>query len=327
MATLITGYNPQYSENASILTGNPDRVTVEVEDNIDEAFWKDLLKELCPQKDFHFDPYHTILNVDGSKKVITGKARIIVGAKDFNNWHIGCVDSDYDWLLSDYTDDGKAINSNKYLLQTYAYSIENLMCLPTTLTDFCREVTEEDAEFDFVDYVSKLSRIIYPLLVWSVYLYSKGNHDFTPTAWRQIMVSEMKDEQQSLAIIEHRGKAKLDELNEKYASEISDKEALVKKLSEEKMMTMENSHLFVRGHELFDLLANVVLSGIIPSLRQHHFGALRIADTENIERVAALQEYSKKNTSVGDKLKENYRYKGQTFIYDKIKADVSMIWN
>ena len=45
MATLITGYNPQYSENASILTGNPDRVTVEVEDNIDEAFWKDLLKD------------------------------------------------------------------------------------------------------------------------------------------------------------------------------------------------------------------------------------------------------------------------------------------
>ena len=39
MATLESAFNPTYSENASILTGNPNRVTVEVEDNIDKAFW------------------------------------------------------------------------------------------------------------------------------------------------------------------------------------------------------------------------------------------------------------------------------------------------
>ncbi len=38
MATLESGFNPTYSENASILTGNPNRVTVEVEDTIDREY-------------------------------------------------------------------------------------------------------------------------------------------------------------------------------------------------------------------------------------------------------------------------------------------------
>ena len=68
-----------------------------------------------------------------------GKARIVKMADTFNDYHIGCVDSDYDWLLSDYTEDGKVIKDNKYLLQTYAYSIENLMCLSSTLKDLCQD--------------------------------------------------------------------------------------------------------------------------------------------------------------------------------------------
>ena len=116
MATLESGFNPTYSENASILTGNPNRVTVEVEDTIDRDFWSDLLEELCPEKEFHFDPYHTILNEDGSsERTGKGKSQIINASADFNAWHIGCVDSDYDWILSDYTDAGKTISGNKYL--------------------------------------------------------------------------------------------------------------------------------------------------------------------------------------------------------------------
>ena len=70
------------------------------------------------------------------------------------------------------------INENKYLLQTYAYSFENLLCLSSTLNEFCHETTEECTDVDFNDYVQKVSEIIYPLLIWSVYLYGKGNHDF-----------------------------------------------------------------------------------------------------------------------------------------------------
>ena len=122
MATLISAYNPTYSENASILTGNPNRVIVEIEDSIDMGFWKDILKEQCPSKDFHFNPYHTVLNDNDMGNRVKGKTRIMEMADQMNDWHIGCIDSDYDWILSDYCDKGKTINNNKYLIQTYAYS-------------------------------------------------------------------------------------------------------------------------------------------------------------------------------------------------------------
>ena len=46
-------------------------------------------------------------------------------------------------------------------------------------------------------------------------------------------------------------------------------------LSDEKEITSENAYLFVRGHDLFDLMANVVLSSIIVPLRKQHYKSLK----------------------------------------------------
>ena len=327
MATLESGFNPTYSENASILTGNPNRVTVEVEDTIDKDFWSDLLGELCPEKEFHFDPYHTILNEDGSsERTGKGKSQIINAASGFNAWHIGCVDSDYDWILSDYTDAGKTISSTKYLLQTYAYSIENLMCLSCTLGDFCCENTEEDVDFDFVDYLTRLSKAIYPLLVWSTYLCSKCSQDFTQTDWREVLVNTEKDPETSLAHIEAKAKAKIEEFDKKYAGETTDKEDFELKNIAGKGVTDDESYLFVRGHELFDHILYSVLKPVITKLRNQHYAALRTSDADEDSRKKALVEYQTKDKSVEKMLSENYRYKNNTLIYKQIWADVMQIW-
>lgn len=326
MATLISAYNPTYSENASILTGNPNRVIVEIEDNIDMGFWKDILKEKCPSKDFHFNPYHTVLNDNDMGNRVKGKTRIMEMASQMNDWHIGCIDSDYDWILSDYCDKGKTINDNKYLLQTYAYSFENLLCLSSALNDFCQETTEECTDVDFNDYVQKVSATIYPLLIWSLYLYSKGNHDFTPTAWHDILISTLKDTEASLTLIEEKVKAKFDELNTIHASEISERDNLKESLSKTKGITEENAYLFVRGHELFDHLVNSILKPIIESLRIQHYDRIKESDIDKEARTIALKDYSNKQKSVKDLLYKNYRYKGQTFIYDMICEDVEKIW-
>ena len=327
MATLESGFNPTYSENASILTGNPNRVTVEVEDTIDRDFWSDLLEELCPGKEFHFDPYHTILNEDGSsERTGKGKSQIINASADFNAWHIGCVDSDYDWILSDYTDAGKTISGNKYLLQTYAYSIENLMCLSCTLEDFCLENTEEATEFDFDDYLTRLSKAVYPLLVWSTYLCSKGNQDFTQTSWREVLVNTEKDPEASLAIIEAKAKAKIEEFDKKYADKIIDKEDFEFQTVCMKGVTEDESYLFVRGHELFDQILNSVLVPIIIDLRNQHREAIKTSDIGEGAGKVALREYQTKVKPVNAQLSKNYRYKNNTLIYNKIRADVVQIW-
>ena len=327
MATLESGFNPTYSENASILTGNPNRVTVEVEDTIDRDFWSDLLGELCPEKEFHFDPYHTILNEEGnSGRTGKGKSQIINASADFNAWHIGCVDSDYDWILSDYTEAGQTISGNKFLLQTYAYSIENLMCLSCTLGDFCSENTEETTEFDFNDYLTRLSKSVYPLLVWSTYLCSKGYLDFTPTSWREVLVNTEKDPETSLAQIEAKTKAKKEELEKKYADEISDKEDFEFQTVCMKGVTDDETYLYVRGHELFDQILNSVLSPIIIDLRNQHREALRKTNLDEEACKTALLAYQENVKPVKALLSKNYRYKNHTLIYKKIETDVMQIW-
>lgn len=327
MATLESGFNPTYSENASILTGNPNRVTAEVEDTIDRDFWGDLLGELCPEKDFHFDPYHTILNEDGSsERTGKGKSQIIKASADFKAWHIGCVDSDYDWILSDYTDAVKTISGNKYLLQTYAYSIENLMCLSCTLEDFCRENTEEATEFDFDDYLTRLSKAVYPLLVWSTYLCSKGNQDFTPTSWREVLINTEKEPEASLAIIEAKAKAKIEEFDKKYADKIIDKEDFEFQTVCMKNITEDDAYLYVRGHELFDQILNSVLVPLIIELRNQHREAIKTSDIGEEAGKVALREYQTKVKPVNAQLSKNYRYKNNTLIYNKIRADVVQIW-
>lgn len=327
MATLESGFNSTYSKNASILTGRPNRVTVEVEDTIDRDFWSDLLGELCPEKDFHFDPYHTVLNKDGHSECRgKGKSQIIKASVGFNAWHIGCVDSDYDWILSDYTDDGKAIVSNKYLLQTYAYSIENLMCLSSTLEGLCREHTEEYVDFDFVDYLTRLSKGIYPLLVWSTYLCSKGYPDFTPNSWRDVLVNTEKEPETSLACILAKAKTKIEELDNKYANEVCEKEEFEFENISMKDVTEDDAYLWVRGHELFDHILYSVLKPVITRLRYQHFAALKIADTDEESRKIALRNYQAKVEPVEKMLYRNYQYKSKSLIYKKIWADVMQIW-
>lgn len=327
MATLESGFNPTYSENASILTGNPNRVTVEVEDTIDRDFWSDLLEELCPEKEFHFDPYHTILNEDGSsERTGKGKSQILNASEDFNAWHIGCVDSDYDWILSDYTNAGKAISGNKYLLQTYAYSIENLMCLSCTLGDFCSENTEETTKFDFDDYLTRLSKTVYPLLVWSTYLCSKGNQDFTPTSWREVLVNTEKDPEASLAIIEAKAKAKIEEFDKKYADKIIDKEDFEFQTVCMKNITEDDAYLYVRGHELFDQILNSVLVPLIIELRNQHRETIKASNLGDEVCKNTLREYQGKVKPVKPLLSKNFRYKHNTLIYDKIWASVMLIW-
>ena len=106
------------------------------------------------------------------------------------------------------------------------------------------------------------------------------------------------------------------------------KERILRVLSEnEQDITEEDTYLYVRGHELFDHLLNSVLNPIISSLRNCHYSTLRSSGIDASSQKAALQEYCKKDKSVKSLLSKNYRYKDNTPIYEKIKVDVSQIWD
>lgn len=325
MATLTSAYSPRQSYLASILTGNPNRVTVEVEDDIDARFWADLLRERCPEKDFHFNPYQTI--VKGKDIIeVKGKARIMKMASELNNNHIGCVDSDNDWLLSDYTEDGETISKNKYLLQTYAYSIENLMCCPETLADVCKDSVQESTDYDFTDYMKRLSCALYHLVVWSLYLTSIGKDDFTPSAWRKVLVADFSKTDDPVGLVKERTQLSVNELTEKYEKNITEKDNFEQMLANTKQLTVDNAYLYVRGHELEDHLLNAILVPITRHLYNEHISTIKAGSENSDQKGKKILYYQNYVQPVKSVLKRNYRYKSYSNLYNKICSDIIAIW-
>jgi hypothetical protein len=200
------------------------------------------------------------------------------------------------------------------------------MCLSSTLEEFCQDATEEPMEFDLADYMSRLSQTVYPLFIWSLYLYSQGNEAFPPTAWRDVLVNTIRDAEASLAKVAEKTKEKVETLGRDFASEIEEKDKLEAKLADEKSVSSDNAYLFVRGHELFDHLLNSVLGPMMTELRQQHYKKLQDSDLDSENRKSTLRVYQAKDGSIKHLLSHNYRYKGQIDLYDKIVQDVSLIW-
>lgn len=315
MATLVSAYNPDYSRNSAILTGKKDRrVTVEVEDSIDEDFWRDLLDSVNTGKEFHFKTYRTITKKE-SYTESKGKSSIMLMAPSFGPGHIGCVDADNDWLLSDMTAPGKMLTSNKYLLHTYAYSIENLMCCPETLADLVCKSCKEKTDFDFVTYIGNLSQAIYPLLIWSLYLYSIDSPDFTATSWHKILSQNCTSTDRIAEIAE----TTIKELQTKHPDAKQHIISLEQQLVNQKSLNRQNAYLFVRGHALFAHIFRALLKPITEELFCKHINDL------SREEKASYSKYVN-NNRLEELLSKNYNYKHKSQIYNSISEDVRKIW-
>ena len=89
---------------------------------------------------------------------------------------IACVDADYDYLLQGATPTSRLINKNPFVFHTYAYAIENYQCYAATLHRVCVMATLNDRQIvDFESFMQEYSQIIWPLFVWSVWVY-RWNH-------------------------------------------------------------------------------------------------------------------------------------------------------
>ena len=140
------------------------------------------------------------------------------------------------------------------------------------------------------------------------------------------MVNTEKDPEASLAQIEAKAKAKIEELDKNFANEITDKEDFEFSYICLKDVTEEDAYLYVRGHELFDQILNSVLVPLIIDLRNQHREAIKTSDIGEEAGKVALREYQTKVKPVNAQLSKNYRYKNNTLIYNKIRADVVQIW-
>lgn len=337
--TLLENVNGEYYRNQSILTGKPNRVKVIVEDEADVPFWLDILAYLKPDKEFSITPY-SYVNVenDSLTKLSKGKAHILSKARanELNAYYIGCVDSDYDYLLQSYRETGKLMQENPYLLQTYAYSIENLLCYAETLALLCSKSVKEVPDFNFIAYLQETSRIIRPLWIRALYLETKGYNDFTATDWGNIFpcnkpVSNDTSQEKILARLQNNVDRRIQEIETKHtdiAEEIATFETGTFHEDESPSAYISKScYLGVRGHDIYRFVLNTVLKGITQQLKSDHLNRIKYAETSEEDKNNRRKHYLNEVVDIETLLKTNYEYKHHCPIFKMIANDINHIWS
>lgn len=286
-SSLLSNTNSQQQYQANRLTNRPNLIKVIVEDEDDVVLWHKILKRWRPDKDFHITPYCHASGVADSK----GKGHILQMAAGFGPYLLGCVDSDYDYLLENYTIDGKTIKNNPYILQTFGYSIENLVCQPYGISEKLLECKKHSCDIQrnanaaFATFITEISRAIYPVLLWHLMLKKEnrqrndwpeilGNDNYRPI----LLDSSLSIEQiQTQVIAKARFLSSQSETNYTAAHPdlIVSKEILKTELKTNYGLNEDNAYLFVRGHDLFDFLHFTFFTPLERQIYDEHLADIR----------------------------------------------------
>lgn len=329
--SLIENVNGNYYRNLSRLIGRENIVTVIVEDELDVPFWNDILTYVAPLRKFRITPYSFDINGTNLAK---GKEHILGLAKKnkLNEFYWGCVDSDYDYILSSTSSNGEIIRNNHYLLQTYAYSIENLLCCFETLENVCVKANKEQPKFNIIKYMNDVSNTIYPLFIWSLFLTAKGCQDFTVTQWNSIFPCDkninVSDNEATkiLETIKSRVGNIIENLTKQYPEKIEEKSSFEKILKEQYNITPTNCYLYVRGHDIYQFVLKVILVGIQIESRSRHRKEINENSATAEEKKNLQNHYQHILADLEIILNTNYDYKLHCqSIYNKIKSDIIAI--
>ena len=327
MTSLINAISSdrQNASNALRPKETPKAIIVYVEAIEDKSFWYSIL-----------NPYFKLLDFRAysNEKLTTGKIGLQQLFNQTGEWLLICVDSDYDYLLSNRTESAKAINQNPYIFQTYAYATENLKCYANSLQTICVDITHNPTpKIDFVEFLEVYSKTIYELFIWHLYFLNLSNEDDSTDFYKLIQISNKFNlnaiNEKVIDALAKRIDKKLSELKQYFSADIAEVDNLTKQL---KLLGLEEktTYLFIQGHALYD---NVVLNLVTIVCKQ-----LKFDEITEIKKSSAKQEHKDTtrnyyNNLVGgidDRVKTvlslNKHFKS-CFLFDKIIDDIKKVAN
>jgi hypothetical protein len=217
--------------------------SVHVEDFDDAVFWQKTFSHFLPDKTFNFI-YHS-LTPSGSDA--TGVSHCLKYKDHLSNRFFICIDSDYRYLLQE-----AGISARNYIFQTYTYSIENHLCYASKLNDIPEKCTGlANTVFNFEAFLLAYSNAVCEAFIWHLYFLRNGDvGTFSKDALNEIIhllqVIPNYD-------IDHNGQAVIDELISRCTVKTNSLKAQYLTVDIE----AEKAYLFVRGHNLFDLIEEI----------------------------------------------------------------------
>lgn len=296
------------------------RVSIFVEGYEDVSFWRGIFD--------HYEDEHVTfeVSVPPREDLAKGKKTLMQLSDQLGPDTLLCMDSDFDYLFSNQTEQARIINSSPFMLHTYAYSTENYLCYAPSLHNVCVKATKNDMRiFDFEKFFSDYSQAIFPAFLW--YAYSAQMS--VPTVFQlvefksTVRLGYLDIDNNGADTIEwlrrqvNRRVAILEAKHPEMAAALPQFEQMLFKRS----VTHNNVYLFMHGHTLMDNVVMVVLDAVCNKLVQL---ANHRIDTSARQGQALENEksnYKNSTYNVRDALLFNENYK-DCFLYKKLQGDI-----
>lgn len=286
------------------------RVVAYVESYDDIFFWRTFFDEF-EDENYYFEvmlPSRT--NLGKGKKIALSNR---LGEQQLGNYMVACVDADYDYLLQDTTSTSRFVNRSPYVLHTYVYAIENYQCYAPSLHGVCVMSTLNDHRLvDLEGFLREYSVIIWPLFVWSVWVYRHERYrEFTMTEFGQVVsISEVNVFRpgETLDGLRRRVNRKMAMLQRRYPQARKDYEGLKKEMLS-LGLTPETTYLYIQGHTLFDNVVMSLVGPVCTFLRKEREKEIRRLADHETQRQNELAGYQHSQNPVDCMLRKNTNFK------------------
>ncbi len=295
-------------------------VQVYVEGYEDVAFWRAIFD--------HFDnPYLRFeISVPNRKDLPKGKKVLMSMIPRSNDRMLLCVDSDFDYLFGDQTEQASEICNAEFMFHTYTYATENYLCYAPSLHNVCVKATKNDSKiFDFVEFMAEYSRTVYPLFLWYAYSAQIASESVLPliefkNAVRLGYLEVENNGADTLAWLGRQVGRKLQRLEERHPEMAARMGDFAEKLRL-KGVEPENTYLFMHGHTLMDNVVMVMLNSVCDKLRTMSVAKIQASDKEGISLKNEMSNYMNQLRSIKDVLLDNENYTSCP-LYNKLRADI-----
>lgn len=300
------------------------KIIAYVESYDDISFWRSLLGEF-EDKTLCFEimlPSRTSL-AKGKKTALMNQLGQQLGGN-----MIACVDSDYDYLIQGRSPTSRYINESPYVLQTYAYAIENYHCYADGLHEVCVAATLNDHQLlDFEEYLRRYSNIIHPLFLWSVWFYRQHILNEFPLmqfcSFVKLDRFNVNQPTGSLIALQRKVNRKLRDLEHRHPESTDDVKRLAAELHD-LGVTPDNTYMYIQGHHLKDNVVMRLLVPICTQLRKEREEEIQQLAMHRVQMQNELTNYERSQADVGEVIHRNTNYKNSPQ-YKMMQKDVQKL--
>lgn len=301
--------------------GAQQKIVAYVESYDDIFFWRTVFDE------FESSKYHFEVMLPSRDTLGKGKKRVLMNrlGSRLGQHMVACVDADYDYLLRQTTATSRQINNNPYVFHTYVYAIENYQCYAESLHSACVMATLNDNDvLDFVGFLEAYSRIVWPLFVWSIWMYRNDLYrNFTLTEFCNLITFKeinLYHPEYTLEAVQRRVNRKIAYL-QRHFPQAKKSYGPLKEDLRQLGVTPETTYLYIQGHSLFDNVVMPMLTPVCTVLRKEREREIRLLAEHETQRQNELSCYQHSQNPIDAMLRKNVGYKVSA-PYARLRADV-----